>query len=60
MKHPYEEYENTPIWTFVNEAVQQLTVNRDIQLLTSEEHVIRYLCQQFSATRKAEELAPIN
>ena len=27
MNHPYEEYENTPIWTFVNEAVQQLVVN---------------------------------
>ncbi len=53
MEHPYKEYENTPIWSIVGQAITELVENNDIELQTPIEYVIGYIC-------KKAELANIN
>lgn len=53
MEHPYKEYENTPIWSIVGQAITELVENHDIELQTPIEYVIGYIC-------KKAELANIN
>ena len=49
MSHPYSEFEHTPLWKAIDAAVAELEQNRDVELKTTREHVIGYLCQQLSA-----------
>jgi hypothetical protein len=49
MKHPYEQFEKTPLWRAINKAVADLERNQDVELRTAREHFIGYLCQQLSA-----------
>ena len=53
MEHPYKEYENTPIWSIVGQAITELVENNDIELQPPIEYVIGYIC-------KKAELANIN
>lgn len=46
MEHPYKEYENTPIWSIVGQAITELVENNDIELQTSIEYVIGYICKK--------------
>ncbi len=32
MEHPYKEYENTPTWSVVEQAITELVENNDIEL----------------------------
>lgn len=48
MNHPYIEFENTPLWKAIDRAVAELERNQDVQLRTTREHFIGYLCQQLS------------
>jgi hypothetical protein len=49
MSHPYIEFEQTPLWKAIDTAVAKLEQNRDVELRTTREHFIGYLCQQLSA-----------
>jgi hypothetical protein len=49
MKHPYSEFEKTPLRRAINKAVADLERNQDVKLKTAREHFIGYLCQQLSA-----------
>jgi hypothetical protein len=49
MKHPYAEYEQTPLWRAIDVAVSELERNRDVELTTAREYVIGYLYQQLAA-----------
>jgi hypothetical protein len=49
MKHPYAEYEQTPLWRAIDAAISELERNRDVELTTAREYVIGYLCQQLAA-----------
>jgi hypothetical protein len=44
--HPYKEFEGTPIWNRVNQAVAALLKNGDIQLTTRREYVVGYICRK--------------
>ncbi len=39
MEHPYKEYENTPIWSIVGQAITELVENNDIELQTPIERI---------------------
>ena len=53
MDHPYKQYENTPIYACVLEAIRELMANEDIKLLTADEYVIGYLCHKLSSSPRA-------
>lgn len=46
MEHPYKEYEDTPIWSIVGQAITELVENNDIELQTPIEYVIGYICKK--------------
>jgi hypothetical protein len=46
MKQPYKEFEKTPLWKVIDAAILDLQKNRDIDLATTREHIIGYICQQ--------------
>ncbi len=52
MEHPYKEYENTPTWSVVEQAITELVENNDIELQTPIEYVIGYICRNLSSTEK--------
>jgi hypothetical protein len=45
MNHPYKEYEKTELWLKLEKALNDLTENKDIEITTSPEYVIGYLCK---------------
>lgn len=47
-KHPYTEYENTPLWRAIEKAIRDLEENQDFQLTTPLHYVVGYLCKQVS------------
>lgn len=52
MEHPYKEYENTPTWSVVEQAITELVENNDIEIQTPIEYVIGYICRNLSSTEK--------
>lgn len=48
MSHPYKAFEGTALWDTLDAALTELQSNRDIELSTSRELVIGFLCQQLS------------
>jgi|SRR5215203_3703788 len=53
--HPYENFENTPLWTTVNNSLAELEQNQDIKITTRKELVIGYICKQHRDRLKAVE-----
>jgi hypothetical protein len=49
MSHPYREFEQTPLWRAIDIAVAELEQNNDVELRTTREHVIGYLCRLLAA-----------
>ena len=49
MKHPYLQFDKTPLWLAIDFAISELERNRGVELTTSRNYVIGYLCQQLSA-----------
>ncbi len=49
MSHPYGDYEQTPLWRVIDASIAELEQNQDMELKTTREHVIGYLCQQLTA-----------
>lgn len=45
-EHPYTEYTETELWRCLEEAILELERNRDIELTTSREYVVGYLCKK--------------
>ncbi len=43
MKHPYTEFESSPLWSVVDSALSDLEENQDIQITTHRRYVIGYL-----------------
>lgn len=52
MEHPYKEYENTSIWSVVEQAITELVENNDIEIQTPIEYVIGYICRNLSSVEK--------
>jgi hypothetical protein len=53
--HPYENFENTPLWTAFNNSLAELEQNQDIEITTRKELVIGYICKQHRDRLKAVE-----
>ena len=45
MQHPYIKYEQDKTWTVVNDLINDLINNNDIELQTSIEYVVGYICK---------------
>lgn len=43
---PYEELQGTPIWNRVDRAIKMLLKNGDLELTTSREYVVGYICRK--------------
>ena len=50
MTHPYKEFENTPMWRAIDQAVSDLERNSDLALVTAREYVIGYITKAVSGT----------
>jgi hypothetical protein len=46
MTHPYHKYKNSNEWAIVEKAINDLVVNKDLELTTKENHVIGYITKQ--------------
>lgn len=46
MKHPYVEFEKTPLWKTLDKAISDLQKNQDFKLTTAQQYVVGYLCKQ--------------
>ena len=45
MTHPYEIFEETPLWDIVNKGINDLVENKDIEETTQREYIVGYLCK---------------
>jgi hypothetical protein len=50
--HPYTKYEKTGQWKILKKAIISLQNNHDIEITTSPELVIGYLCKALSESRR--------
>ena len=50
-RHPYQEFEGTPLWSRVDRAVATLRKNGDIELTTRREYVVGYICRAVGLVR---------
>ena len=44
-KHPYQDYEDTPVWAVVQKALRDLKKNGDLDLKTAETYVVGYVAK---------------
>jgi len=48
--HPYIELENSTLWKIVKSAIDDLIINKDLELQTKEEYVIGYICKAVASS----------
>lgn len=46
MTHFYDKYKNSFEWTIIEKAINDLVENKDLEITTSEKHIIGYLSKQ--------------
>lgn len=44
--HPYIEFEDTPLWNAIDEAIDDLVENQDLTETTHRSYVVGYLCKK--------------
>ena len=47
-QHPYAEYEAKPAWSLVRDALRDLADNGDVEIRTSESHVVGYVVRHLT------------
>lgn len=47
----YGEFQGTPLWTALAQALADLTASREVAVATAPHYVIGYLCQELAARR---------
>jgi hypothetical protein len=47
--HPYQEYEGSPLWKVVDQAVGDLVNNGDVEEKTHRSYIVGYICKLVSA-----------
>ena len=50
--HPYVSWEGTPLWEAIENAVADLSKNRDIIEETERKYIVGYLCKAVGRRRK--------
>ena len=48
MNHPYKEFEGTPLWEAIDDAISKLEQNSDVVLTTAREYVVGYIAKTVS------------
>jgi hypothetical protein len=65
-RHPYVEFENTPLWRAVKKALRDMEENQDLALNEWHQYVVGYVCKQLAvrgcrhATGSPEDVAAEN
>jgi hypothetical protein len=49
MTSPYEQFQGSHLWRGLVVALRELQANGEVELKTSDEHVVGYLCQELVA-----------
>ena len=52
IKHPYSDYENTPLWNVISKSIAELEENQDIKLSTRREYVIGFIASSSKRVSK--------
>ena len=47
-RHPYTEYEGTPLWRAAKKALGDLEENEDLRITEWHQYVVGYLCKQLA------------
>ncbi len=48
LRHPYVEYENTPLWRATKKALFDMQENQDLLLNEWHQYVVGYVCKQLA------------
>ena len=48
-RHPYVEFEGTPVWKAVKKAVLDLDENQDLDLTEWHQYIVGYICKKLAA-----------
>lgn len=51
-KHPYMEFERTPLWGAVEKGIQDLIDNQDLVATEHREYIVGYLCKIITRRKK--------
>ncbi len=46
MPHPYDDLAGTPLWNVLEQAIEDLVLNRDIAESTPRPYIVGYLCRK--------------
>lgn len=46
--YPYNQFENSELWSIVKDCLNDLIDNQDIEITTKEEYVVGYLCKMIA------------
>ena len=58
-RHPYAQFEGTPLWTAVETALAELEENNDFKSSTRRGYIVGYLCQRLVAGHVVAEAAVV-
>jgi hypothetical protein len=47
-RHPYVEFENTPLWRAVKKALRDMEDNQDLAINEWHQYVVGYVCRQLA------------
>jgi len=46
--HPYSDYEGSPLWKVLSNAIRELVKNGDLSETTAHPYVVGYICKKVS------------
>jgi hypothetical protein len=46
--HPYIEFEGSPVWNVVEQAISDLEKNQDLKLTELPEYIVGYICKKLA------------
>ena len=56
-RHPYMEFEGTPLWKALKESMIDLDVNQDIDLTEWHQYIVGYICKNLAEAKVVTEEA---
>jgi len=51
-RHPYMDYEDTPMWSWVWRGIRDLANNRDLTEDANRHYIVGYICKTISKGQK--------
>lgn len=51
-RHPYTDYEGTPMWKWVNKGIGDLVKNQDVIEQEDRNYIVGYICKVISKGQK--------